>query len=91
MSTTTHREFLTWCAWFDKEWNQPSRSDWYLMQIAKEVFCVLRKDRKSITADKFKIEFKQVKPKSDSSLSKEVKTNWAKSAWMALVGYKGKK
>lgn len=30
----SYREFRAWCAWLDKKWSEPSRTDYYLMQIA---------------------------------------------------------
>ena len=32
----THRQFLLWMAWLKKEWNKPSRDNWYSMQAAAE-------------------------------------------------------
>lgn len=29
----SHREYLTWLAWTQDEWNQPNRTDYYLMQL----------------------------------------------------------
>ncbi len=34
MERVTHREYLLRVAWREKEWNNPDRSDHYLMQIA---------------------------------------------------------
>lgn len=31
------REYLSWLAYFEQEWDRPSRTDYYLMQIALEV------------------------------------------------------
>lgn len=33
----THRQYLVWQLWLDKEWNKPDRHDWQLMRIAEEV------------------------------------------------------
>ena len=32
----THRQYLGWQAWLEIEWDRPSRSDWYAMQVAAE-------------------------------------------------------
>lgn len=52
----THREFLTWQRWLEREWNRPSRSDYYQMQTAFEAWRVLRKSE-TIKIDDFKIPF----------------------------------
>lgn len=30
----TDRQFRAWCKWLDMQWDRPSRTDHYLMQIA---------------------------------------------------------
>jgi hypothetical protein len=37
MAKTTNREYLAWMEWLDQRWNEPDRTDHYLMQIAREV------------------------------------------------------
>ena len=37
MRAMSHREYLTWQAWLRKEWNRPSRTDYYLMQLSADV------------------------------------------------------
>ncbi len=59
----THREYLTRLAWLDEQWNQPSRADHYLMQVAQEVRRVLHKNPGQVLLDHFRIPFVQKKPK----------------------------
>ena len=33
----THRQYLAWQRWLDEQWNEPSRSDYYAMQVAAAV------------------------------------------------------
>ena len=33
----SHREFLLWCEWLRLQWNEPSRTDHYLMAVALEL------------------------------------------------------
>lgn len=54
----TLRQLEAWTEWLEEQWNEPSRTDHYLMQIACEVANVLRKKR--IPQGKFKIPFKFV-------------------------------
>lgn len=34
MTRTTHRQYQVWMRWLSDEWNRPSRTDHYLMQLA---------------------------------------------------------
>lgn len=53
----TERELAGWVRWLDDEWNTPTRTDHYLMQIAQEVRRVLRKNPNKIKLKQFAIEF----------------------------------
>ena len=44
-------------AWLEEQYNRPSRSDYYLMRIAFEVWAVLRKNRGTTTLNDFKLKF----------------------------------
>ena len=33
----THRQYLLWRVWSQEQWNRPSRSDHYLMAVAREL------------------------------------------------------
>jgi hypothetical protein len=59
MKETTHREYLLWVEYFEEQWNRPTKQDWYLAQIAREVSCVLEDDagRKRKTVKSFLLKF----------------------------------
>jgi hypothetical protein len=57
-------------AWLDQQWNVPSRSDNYLMQIAQEVKRVLHRDPNKVTLDEFKLEFNSKKNLNESEDSR---------------------
>lgn len=59
-----HREYMVWKAHFELEMNNPSRSDFYSMQIAAEVRRTLTHERK-IDINKFKIPFDSSERDSD--------------------------
>ena len=61
MNSHTERQFRTWIEWLDSQWNEPSLTDHYLMQIATEVRRVLSKNPNDIKLDDFKIEFSKPK------------------------------
>lgn len=62
----THRQHLAWLEWDFEQWNRPSRTDHYLMQIGMEVAKaparVWGTDPKELTVNHWKLEFGQVKP-----------------------------
>lgn len=31
----THRQYVTWVAWLELQWNEPSRSDYYTLRVAE--------------------------------------------------------
>ena len=83
MQSITHREFKTWIAWLDDQWNKPSKSDYYLMQIAGYVSHVLSK--KSWKLDTYKVNF-QVGDQKQSKDDIGRKTEAAKARWRARAG-----
>jgi hypothetical protein len=90
MKETTHREYLVWVAHFEDEWNQHTKQDWYLAQIAREVSCVLEdsKGRKEKTIKSFLIKFGFGKSQIKSQDSKSIWEH-SKQIWMQSVSRKG--
>ena len=62
----TRRQFKAWKAWLDKQWNEPSRADYYAMQAALEAR-ESQQRRKSGNVSSMRIRFKEAKllPKAD--------------------------
>lgn len=54
----TARQFATWQSWLSMEMNQPSRADYYLMQIAFYVARSSAKNPNSILFDRMKLKFR---------------------------------
>ena len=79
----THREYLTWIAWLDEQWNKPSKTDSYLMQIAMEVDRVLSNNPNSIQMKHKLLKF--VEPVL-STMSPEQKLVASKAKWFAVTG-----
>lgn len=61
MRETTHRQYQGWLQYLDEEWNTPTRSDHYLMQIAAEVRRVLAKRPRTIRLKDFFLKFTKAK------------------------------
>lgn len=58
----SHREFSTWDAWLEEEWNRPNRSDHYLMQIAATAARILAKNPSAVKDADFKLKFEVKAP-----------------------------
>jgi hypothetical protein len=73
----THWQFIVWQVWLEQEWNKPSRTDHYLMQLNATVRGLVSKDRTSLSD--LQIKFQLPSDKADekhkqqsSSSSQEV-------------------
>ena len=82
----TNREYLTWQAWFSDEMNRPSRSDYYLMQIACEVARVLAKDPRKIQQKHFLLEFSE--PVELPNVPAVSPAEAHELTWLGIVGVK---
>lgn len=88
METVTHREYLLWYRYLSEEFNRPSRTDWYLAQIAREVHCVLHKNPSSVKTNSFLMKFqssKQPKKPTEPNPSGKTKTV-VNGIWASLIG-----
>ena len=81
MDSITHREYRTRLKWLQSEWNNPSRSDHYLMRVAQRVQQVLSSKPNKIGVDDQKLDFdfggKKKTPKESVTQTK--------SRWMRQV------
>lgn len=63
----THRQFEAWQAWLDLDMDRPSRTDWYLMQLAAMlaggIGTVQLKKGRSVDPGKLKLSFGGAAPK----------------------------
>ena len=86
----THRELLVWNAWLDQEWDNPSRSDWYAMQVAAEVQRLYEqrlKSPKPVQVKDMKLNFTTEKDANKPlRVEKKVATAWSKARWFSWLG-----
>jgi hypothetical protein len=80
----THRQHLAWREWLESQWNAPSRSDYYVMQLTSDVRSIFAKNPSSVTTEKCKIEFRREgeNPKGQGGkpgMTKELATAYAKA------------
>jgi ribosomal protein S19E (S16A) len=80
MQKLTFREYRTRRAWLRNQYDNPDRSDWYLMQIASEI--KIQRTRKSVDIQSMKLPFGTGKSKEKSA---EEATIWSKMRWGALL------
>ena len=72
--------------WIRRQWNEPTRSDHYLMLIATRIQQVLHKHPNQVKLDDQRIKFG--KPKPDKPKTPEQRatfSQWAKGIWRARV------
>ena len=86
-----HREFKAFLAWLDEQWNQPSRSDYYLMQIAQSVHNqALRSKPGTLGLKHFGLEFKPKTAKETTEQQQQVAKNKIelhKAVWRSRSPY----
>lgn len=83
MERISYRQYSTWIAWLDQQWNKPDRSDHYMMQVAAEVRRVLSKKPQSIKLGHFLLKFEFVPPRPTTSKQALAAS---KAKWFAAVG-----
>lgn len=84
----TYREFLTWGAWLDRQWNRPSRSDYYEMQTACQVARVLAKNPGNIKIEHFKLPFGEEGTREQKTQEAKAVSASAKAGWAAILSAK---
>lgn len=90
MEGITNRQYLMLIAWINEQWNKPSRSDHYVMQVAEEVVNSRPRKRGSKPRPKletYKIPFKSVvkQPVADPEQFKLLKNNLSKAKWIGSM------
>jgi len=80
----SHREYRLRLEWLAAQNNEPSRSDFYLMQIAAEVRRVLHKTPNSVKTDDFQLKFSAVEESITETNAKQ-RANKSKSFFGSLI------
>jgi len=86
MEKHSHREYQMWMRHLEEEWNRPSRTDHYLMQIAAKIEGLFRKG--SIKISSLLLPFQHKKPEKELTKEQIAKAELerSKAAWRARVG-----
>jgi hypothetical protein len=92
----THKQYMAWLAWLADQWNQPSRSDAYAMQVAAEVYRGNAKKPREVQAKQFVLKFGTGRrlvgePSSDGQPARdaETATSISQGVWFGITGYQG--
>lgn len=88
----TFSEFLDWCDYLLLEERRHTKQDWYLAQIAAEVFRTIAKEPKKVRVKSYlhKVE-DDPSQVPVSNLPPEQRLKKSKSSWMSALGLKKKK
>jgi hypothetical protein len=82
----TYRQYLGWCYWLDKQWNLPTREDYYRMQHSCEVRRVLAKNPRAINVNDFKLKF-DLGERFEKKVTVEEATMHSMNRWFGAVGF----
>lgn len=85
MRTWSYREYLTTLSWLEEEWNVPSRSDYYMMQLITVVNRIMRKNPRSVKLEDAKMKFSRGPTKPQKSISREQAAAASKSRWLSFM------
>lgn len=91
LEKNTYQQYLLWMEWYRQEFSTPNRTDYYIMQVAREVAQVLGK---SVDMDKFKLKFKFTEMvhktleeiEAEKKAKKKAITEASKAKWLSAVG-----
>lgn len=81
----SHREYMLWMEWLAKDYDNPSRSDFYLMQITAYIKAFMQGfsgSKSKISLKDFLLEFSKKESKAD----KETLLKLNKAKWFAIAG-----
>lgn len=88
MRSMTQREFEARMAWIEEDQDTPSKSDWYLMQIAMEIVRSRAKDPSKIHLNDMRLKREK---KAETPKSIEEAAAASKSRWSGAVGLSKRK
>jgi len=93
---TTHRQYRTWLAWLDMQWNRPARSDHYLMRIAQALYQMpallfgKRGDANKVKLEEMRLKFEERYKGPEPQMTKEQANRMAYSRWLPFFGLGGR-
>lgn len=83
---TTSREFVRWKVLIEREWDEPTRLEYYLAQIATEIHRSHVKNPKRIKIEDKILDFKRKVKAAPEELDPEERMARSKAHWYAFLG-----
>lgn len=92
----THRQYVAWQKWLSSQWNEPSRTDHYLMQVAAESFRPHARHPEAVKMDSYRLKFyttREAKPSATSVIEeRKARAERSRATWdMIMTAIKGRK
>ena len=84
MESISNRKFLAWVQWFKDQWNNPSLTHYYLMQLSRDVRRCLAKNPNAITSEQSRLQF-EMKPKLTSKEERAAAGERSRRTWMGFL------
>ena len=89
MRRIPQRQFKMWMVRLEELWNEPDRSDYYLMTIRNEIRSIFGKAETNL--DRFKIPFTTRRANVDPTIKTAEGVALSKAVWMAIGTVAGKR
>lgn len=83
---TTSREFVRWKVLMDQEWDEPTRMELYLAQVATEIHRTRVKNPKHIKMEDKILKFQRKKKVSLEEIDPEERMARSKAHWYGFLG-----
>lgn len=80
----TYREYLVRLEWIKQQYEEPSRNDFYIMQLTGVVAHLLDKSKKQWQPGKYRLNFKKGRSQKDG-LSPQQRAALAKARWARMA------
>lgn len=83
----TKKQIAAWLIYLKERWNNPTVTEFYLMQIAAEIRRTNAKHPKKIKLDQLRIRFQDAKKKVSRPLTpqeRKARTEASKALWLGL-------
>jgi len=89
MRQTTDRQYRLWIAWLNEQINEPSREDYYLMQVSHSIHQLIASQSRNGRApalEKFKLKFGRDDSQRTPQTAEEA-TRRSQAAWGAMLDF----
>jgi hypothetical protein len=82
----TSTEFIQWNEFFKRQWNEPTKQDYYLAMLASELRQVFSSKKRAIKVEDSILKFHFVEKVEKEELTPEDKLKRSKAFWLGCLG-----